>query len=164
MNYSKLDNRTSLVHYGFNSIDNYFDSTVLYMEFDIKNKETLKGVFPKHLKCNKPGIIEIKIKIKFRKICENLIKYFRFEHFTTKSDYYVCSFDQKLEHEVISKSIEFLNKHLKILNDKHSIEDDLSFLEGDKMTLREMNFVIYRLRRKINLAQFIILPRSFYSS
>lgn len=157
LNYSKLDNRTSLVHYGFNSIDNYFDSTVLYMEFDIKNKETLKGVFPKHLKCNKPGIIELKLKIKFRKICESLIKYFRFEHFKTKSDYYICSFDQKLEHEVISKSIEFLNKHLKILNEKHSIEDDLTFLEGDKMTLREMNFVIYRLRRKINLAHQIDL-------
>ena len=161
LNYSKLTNKSALLHYGFNMLVNKYDSTVFYFEFAQKEKELLKISFPKHLKFDdKPNKILLKVKIKYRKICEILLKYFRFMHFTNKDDYYLYSFSHEIEYKIICNSIDYLSNQLELMEKKHSIESDLTFLEGDSMTPRQMNYTIYRLRRKINVAHQIELLKA----
>ena len=128
LNYSKLTNKSALLHYGFNMLVNKYDSTVFYFEFAQKEKELLKISFPKHLKFDdKPNKILLKVKIKYRKICEILLKYFRFMHFTNKDDYYLYSFSHEIEYKIICNSIDYLSNQLELMEKKHSIESDLTF-------------------------------------
>ena len=79
---------------------------------------------------------------------------------TNKDDYYLYSFSHEIEYKIICNSIDYLSNQLELMEKKHSIESDLTFLEGDSMTPRQMNYTIYRLRRKINVAHQIELLKA----
>ena len=80
--------------------------------------------------------------------------------FTNKDDYYLYSFSHEIEYKIICNRIDYLSNQLELMEKKHSIESDLTFLEGDSMTPRQMNYTIYRLRRKINVAHQIELLKA----
>ena len=164
LNYSKLTNKASLMHYGFNMILNKYDSTVFYFEFKKGEKEIdnyLKISFPKKYK---EDLGKLKIKVKFRAVCGVLIKYFRFMHFYSRGkidEYYLYKFERELEIEFIEKSIEEVERRLKPLAALHDMEGDLQYLEKGleegNLESQKTNIVIYRTRRKINLMHQIEL-------
>ena len=161
-NYCEMSNEEMLKFYGFNQIDNINDFSIIYIKFvrgDKKFDDIMSILFKKKYKYTADPLYNIlKLKIKFKSICIDLIRYFRMEFYKKKgniNEYFLYKFDFKIEYEIIEQCIYFLESKLKILTDQHSIESDVDYLEKNLYSTNELDYmkinaVIFRLRQKIN--------------
>jgi hypothetical protein len=161
-----------LKFYGFNQIDNINDFSIIYIKFirgDKKFDDVMSILFKQKYKYTADPLYNIlKLKIKFKSICIDLIRYFRMEFYKKKgnlNEYFLYKFDFKIEYEIIEQCIYFLESKLKIYIDQHSIESDIAYLEknlyyGSELDYMKINAVIFRLRQKINFKTQIELLNS----
>ena len=171
-NYCDMSNEEMLKFYGFNQIDNINDFSIIYIKFirgDKKFDDVMSILFKQKYKYTADPLYNIlKLKIKFKSICIDLIRYFRMEFYKKKgnlNEYFLYKFDFKIEYEIIEQCIYFLESKLKIYIDQHSIESDIAYLEknlyyGSELDYMKINAVIFRLRQKINFKTQIELLNS----
>ena len=171
-NYCDMSNEEMLKFYGFNQIDNINDFSIIYIKFirgDKKFDDVMSILFKQKYKYTADPLYNIlKLKIKFKSICIDLIRYFRMEFYKKKgnlNEYFLYKFDFKIEYEIIEQCIYFLESKLKIYIDQHSIESDIAYLEknlyyGSELDYMKVNAVIFRLRQKINFKTQIELLNS----
>ena len=171
-NYCEMSNEEMLKFYGFNQIDNINDFSIIYIKFvrgDKKFDDFMSILFKTKYKYTADPLYNIlKLKIKFKSICIDLIRYFRMEFYKKKgnlNEYFLYKFDFKIEYEIIEQCIYFLESKLKIYIDQHSIESDIAYLEknlyyGSELDYMKINAVIFRLRQKINFKTQIELLNS----
>lgn len=166
--YCQLSNKKELVHYGFNSLINEDDNTIFYINIDKNDKgltSYMEKCFSKHLNNN-----TLKIKVKFRKVCDLLLKYFRVLYFysqnPSRDEPPFYTFQKDIELKILDQSIEILTSKLNELNSRYHLEKDLEYLEEEmnmndfkKMNQRDMNIIIYRIRKRVNLAHQIDLMK-----
>ena len=171
-NYSEMSNEEMLKYYGFNQIDNINDYSFVCIKFirgDKKFDDIMSILFKKKYKYTADPLYNIlKLKIKFKSVCIDLIRYYRMEFYKKKgnlNEYFLYKFNYNVEYEIIEKCIYFLESKLKLLTDQHSIESDFEYLEKNlysdhPLDYMKINAVIFRLRQKINFRTQIELFNS----
>lgn len=161
-NYSNMANKTLLKYYGFCLLGNKYDYTVMIFSFyrgkDPRFEKYLEIAFrKKYSTTSDPFNNIIKLKIKYKAICYDLIRYYRFMHLYNHNrtgDFLVYTFERDIEVDAITQSIKKINADLSYLIDNHTVEEDKKLLEEllkQGKDSKMCNIVIFRLQQKINL-------------
>lgn len=167
-NYGCLTNKSFLKYYCFALLDNKYDSTKLSFSFqrgDYFFEKNMDVIFKKAFDKKINAFYNLlKIKVKKKEVCKDLLKYYRFMCFFDKKNmpmFFKYTFDYKIELSTLTKGIELLQKQLKEQSAKHSIDYDMTYLEKETMKDtyedRKIVAVIFRLSQKISLAYQIDL-------
>jgi len=167
-NYCDINNKSLLKYYGFCLIDNIFDYTDVVFQFN-KNDNIINGYFPsifhKRYKNNIDSRFNIlKIRCEYRNVCIDLIKYYQFMYYYDSNrinEFFLYKFNYSLEIASIQLAIYGLNLKYKMM-DIIPLEKELNDLENEIYKERnpkqlKVNFLIYRIRQKINILNQIDL-------
>jgi hypothetical protein len=170
-NYCDINNKSLLKYYGFCLIDNIFDYTDVIFQFD-KSDNIINGCFPsifqKRYKNNLEGNYNLlKVRCEFKTVCIDLIRYYQFMYFYDSNkinEFFMNKFNYTLEIASIQLAIHGLNLKYKMMEIR-SLEDELNDLENEIYKKKnpdqlKVNFLIYRIRQKINILNQIDLLNS----
>ena len=171
-NYCDINNKSLLKYYGFCLIDNIFDYTDVVFQFD-KNDQIINSCFPsifdKRFKNNlSPNVNLLKIRCEFRAVCVDLIKYYQFMYFYDANkvkDYFAFKFHINLEITSIQLAVHGLNLKFKMMESRTQLKNELNELENEIYNEKnpnqlKVNFLIYRIRQKINILNQLDLLNS----
>lgn len=172
-NYGSWPNKSFLKYYCFSLINNKYDYTLISISYKKGNTvfdSNMKIVFPKGLVITEGGEDDIlKIKIRKKKICKRLLRYYRFLYFfdnkEVNKNFFYC-FDYSIEYCILKRSIELLRTTFDKQNMLHSIDSDIDILEKEIVNINYdssyFNSVIFRLTQKINLIYQIELLNAVF--
>ena len=171
-NYCDINNKSLLKYYGFCLIDNVFDYTDVVFQFK-KDDEIINKCFPsifhKRFKTNMNANANyLKIRCEYNAISIDLIKYYQFMYFYDQekiNDFYLSYFDFNLEIISIQLAIHGLQLKFKMMEVRTQLEKELVDLENEIYKEKnpnqlKVNFLIYRIRQKINVLNQIDLLNS----
>ena len=171
-NYCDINNKSLLKYYGFCLIDNVFDYTDVVFQFK-KDDEIINKCFPsifhKRFKTNMNANANyLKIRCEYSTISIDLIKYYQFMYFYDQekiNDFYLSYFDFNLEIISIQLAIHGLQLKFKMMEVRTQLEKELVDLENEIYKEKnpnqlKVNFLIYRIRQKINVLNQIDLLNS----
>ena len=171
-NYCDINNKSLLKYYGFCLIDNVFDYTDVVFQFK-KDDEIINKCFPsifhKRFKTNMNANANyLKIRCEYSAISIDLIKYYQFMYFYDQekiNDFYLSYFDFNLEIISIQLAIHGLQLKFKMMEVRTQLEKELVDLENEIYKEKnpnqlKVNFLIYRIRQKINVLNQIDLLNS----
>ena len=171
-NYCDINNKSLLKYYGFCLIDNVFDYTDVVFQFK-KDDEIINKCFPsifhKRFKTNMNANANyLKIRCEYNSISIDLIKYYQFMYFYDQekiNDFYLSYFDFNLEIISIQLAIHGLQLKFKMMEVRTQLEKELVDLENEIYKEKnpnqlKVNFLIYRIRQKINVLNQIDLLNS----
>ena len=167
-NYCDINNKSLLKYYGFCLIDNIFDYTDVIFQFD-KSDNIINGCFPsifqKRYKNNLEGNYNLlKVRCEFKSVCIDLIRYYQFMYFYESNrinEFFMNKFNYALEIASIQLAIHGLELKYKMM-EINSLENELNDLENEIYKKKnpdqlKVNFLIYRIRQKINILNQIDL-------
>ena len=168
-NYCDINNKSLLKYYGFCLIDNIFDYTDVIFKFD-KTDNNINSCFPtifqKRYKNNLEGKYNLlKIRCEYRSVCIDLIKYYQFMYYYDTNrinEFFMHKFNYTLEIASIQLAIHGLNLKYKMMEMITTLDKELLDLENQIYKEKnpdqlKVNFLIYRIRQKINILNQIDL-------
>ena len=176
-NNNELCNKKLLKNKGFCLLYNKNDYLEININFErgyILIDKYLENIFEDNYetKNDSPIYNYIKIKIYFKFICTELLKYFRFMYFykskNNAKEYFKYSFNLDIEINIFNLSIKFLEDKLKQMTKKFPFEKDLEDLEkqinnnNKEKDYLKTNLIIFRLsqaiiiKNQINLLNYIL--------
>ena len=168
-NYCDINNKSLLKYYGFCLIDNIFDYTDVIFQFD-KSDNIINSHFPaifqKRYKNNEDSDFNLlKIRCEYKDVCIDLIKYYQFMYYYDLNkidEYFLFKFNYIAEIASIQLAIHGLGVKYKMMEMKSTLEKELDDLENQIYNEKnpdqlKVNFLIYRIRQKINILNQIDL-------